>query len=341
MRYRGPPGCPKTLSAMTTLSPSCPPMSHLVTGSEGFIGSFLAEHLLDLGREVVCTYHNASELWRLDGVRDRVTLVSMDVRDADVVDEVISRHRPDAVYHMAAKSLPAFSWDHPALSLETNVLGTVNVVEALRRHSPDADVLVACSSAEYGMVAEEDVPTTEDHPLLPLHPYGVSKVAQDLLAYQYHINFGTRAFRARIYNTTGPRKEHDVLSDFVQRVVAIERGDAPARLRVGNLEPRRDFTDVRDLVRALTDLVERGRPGVAYKIASDLVHRVSELLDIILDLANVEVEVVQDTDLMRPSDEPIIAGSNIRFVEDTGWRPEIPIERSIADLMEFWRSPPF
>ena len=315
-------------------------MPQLVTGSEGFIGCFLAEHLLDLGREVVCTYHNASELWRLEGVRDRVTLEPMDVRDADAVDGVMGRHRPSAVYHMAAKSLPAFSWEHPVLSLETNVLGTVNVMEAMGRHSPDADVLVACSSAEYGMVAEEDVPTTEDHPLLPLHPYGVSKVAQDLLAYQYHLNFGTRAFRARIYNTTGPRKEHDVLSDFVQRVVAIERGDAPARLRVGNLEPRRDFTDVRDLVRALTLLVERGRPGKAYNIASGRVYRVSDLLDIILDLAKVEVEVVQDKGLMRPSDEPVIAGSNARLVEETGWLAEIPIETSIADMLEFWRSRP-
>lgn len=315
-------------------------MAHLVTGSEGFIGSFLVEHLLEQGRDVVCTYHNTSQLWRLDGVGDRVRMEPMDVRDGEAVDDVMARHRPDAVYHLAAKSLPALSWDHPVLSLETNVLGTVNVIEALRRHSPDADVMVACSSAEYGMVDEADVPTTEDHPLRPLHPYGVSKVAQDLLAYQYHVNFGTRAFRARIYNTTGPRKEHDVLSDFVQRVVAIERGDAPARLRVGNLKPRRDFTDVRDLVRALTLLVDRGSPGEVYNIASGNIYRVSDLLDVILDMATVEVEVAPDPDLMRPSDEPVIAGSNARLVRDTGWRPEIAIERTISDMFGFWRSRP-
>jgi nucleoside-diphosphate-sugar epimerase len=313
-------------------------MAHLVTGSEGFIGSFLVEHLLERGEEVVATYHNESELWRLEGVRDRVRLEPMDVRDADAVDGVMQRFRPDAVSHLAAKSLPAYSWDHPRDTMETNVLGTVNVFESLRRHAPDATVLVACSSAEYGLVAEDEVPTPEDHRLLPLHPYGVSKVSQDLLAYQYHANYGTHVLRARIYNTTGPRKLHDVLSDFVRRVVAIERGDAPPRLRVGNLEPRRDFTDVRDLVVALELLVARGTPGEAYNVCSGAVHGVSDLLDIILDLSHVEVEVHQDPELMRPSDEPVIAGSNDRLVEDTGWSPRIPIERTIADMLEFWRS---
>lgn len=316
-------------------------MPHLITGSEGFIGSFLAEHLLDLGEEVICTYHNASELWRLDDILDQITLEPMDVLDGVAVDDVIDRHQPVAIYHMAAKSLPSFSWDHPVLSLETNVIGTVNVMEAIKKHSPDADVLVACSSAEYGMVSEEDVPTKEDHPLRPLHPYGVSKVAQDLLAYHYHLNFGTRAFRTRIYNTAGPRKEHDVLSDFIQRVVAIEKGNIPPNLKVGNLEPQRDFTDVRDLVRALTMLVEKGKPGKAYNITSGWTYRISDLLDIILEQSNATIKVVQDADLMRPSDEPIIAGSNTRLVEDTGWQPEIPIDQTIGDMLEFWRSHSF
>jgi nucleoside-diphosphate-sugar epimerase len=187
-------------------------------------------------------------------------------------------------------------------------------------------------------VTEDEVPTPEDHRFLPLHPYGVSKVAQDLLAYQYHVNFGTGVVRARIYNTTGPRKEHDVLSDFIQRVVSIERGATSPRLRVGNLEPRRDFTDVRDLVRALELLVSRGRRGEAYNVCSGNVHRVSDLLDVILDLSNAQVEVHQDPDLMRPSDEPVIAGSNALLVRDTGWSPQVPIERTIADMLEFWRS---
>jgi GDP-4-dehydro-6-deoxy-D-mannose reductase len=313
-------------------------MAQLVTGAEGFIGSFLVEHLLDRGEEVVATYFNESELWRLEGVRDRIQAVPVDVRDAAAVDSAVERFRPDALFHLAAKSLPSYSWDHPTITMETNVLGTVNVFESLRRHAPDAVVLVACSSAEYGAVTEDEVPTPEDHRLMPLHPYGVSKVAQDLLAYQYHANHGTRALRARIFNTTGPRKENDVLSDLVRRVVAIERGDAPPRLRVGNVEPRRDFTDVRDLVRALRSLVERGAAGEAYNVCSGNVHRVSDLLQLILDEAREEVEVHQDVDLMRPSDEPIIAGSNDRLVRATGWSAEISVERTIADMLDFWRS---
>ena len=313
-------------------------MAVLVTGAEGFIGSHLVEHLLAQGREVIGTTFDDSVLWRLEGVKDRIQVLSMDVRDGERVDEVMSAHRPEAVYHLAAQSLPTVSWEEPVRTIDTNANGTVNIIESLRRHSSEAPVLVACSSAEYGMVSPDEVPTPEDHPLRPLHPYGVSKVAQDLLAYQYHYNFGVKAFRARIFNTTGPRKEADVLADFTKRVVDIEQGRGPPRLRVGNLEASRDFTDVRDNVRALTLLVERGRPGVAYNICTGNVHRISDLLDVILSNTGAQVEVWEDPALMRPSDEPIIAGSNRRLVEDTGWGPEIPIERTIIDMLEFWRS---
>lgn len=313
-------------------------MTVMVTGSEGFIGSHLVEHLLGQGKDVVATYLSGSGLWRLDGVRDAIETVQLDVRDREGVEGVIRDHRPEAIHHLAAQSLPTLSWEQPARTMEVNAIGTVNVIEAMRVHVPDAAVLVACSSAEYGMVKEDEVPTPEEHPLRPQHPYGVSKVAQDLLAYQYHYNFDIRAFRARIFNTTGPRKEGDVLADFTKRVVDIERGLTPPRLRVGNLDPRRDFTDVRDNVRALTLLVERGRPGVAYNICSGSVHRISDLLDVILANSMAEIEVFQDPDLMRPSDEPVIAGDNRRLVEDTGWQPRVPIETTIADMLEFWRS---
>jgi GDP-4-dehydro-6-deoxy-D-mannose reductase len=328
---------PKTFSTPAVHDPNGNIMAVLVTGAEGFIGSHLVEHLLAQGKEVIGTTFDTSVLWRLEDVKDLIQMVPMDVRDAERVDEVMSMHRPEAVYHLAAQSLPTVSWDEPVRTMETNANGTVNIIEALRRHSPEAPVLVACSSAEYGMVSPDEVPTPEDHPLLPLHPYGVSKVAQDLLAYQYHYNFDVKAFRARIFNTTGPRKEADVLADFTKRVVDIEQGRGPPRLRVGNLEPQRDFTDVRDNVRALTLMVERGRPGVAYNICTGNVHRISDLLDVILSNTKVQVEVYEDPELMRPSDEPIIAGSNARLVGDTGWRPEVPIEGTIVDMLEFWR----
>jgi GDP-4-dehydro-6-deoxy-D-mannose reductase len=313
-------------------------MVDLVTGAEGFIGSHLIELLLSQGRDVVGTYFNSDSLWRLDGVRASIGLEELDIRDGPNVDRVFGEVRPDVVYHLAAQSLPTVSWAEPVRTMETNATGTVHVFEAVRTHNPDAHVMVACSSAEYGLVGEEDVPTPEDHPLRPLHPYGVSKVAQDLLAYQYHHNFATKAHRARIYNTTGPRKEADVLADFTQRVVDIERGRTPPKLRVGNLDTRRDFTDVRDMVRALVLLVEKGRPGIPYNMCTGQVHLVSELLGVILENARTEIEVFQDPDLMRPSDEPIIAGDNTRLLTDTGWRPEIAIEDTIRDMLDFWRA---
>ncbi len=319
------------------LPPPGSTMRVLVTGAEGFIGSHLAELLVSEGHEVVCAYFDEPSLWRLEDVRGTARMVYMDVRDPARVDRVVASSKPEVVYHLAAQSLPALSWQEPALTMETNVMGTVHLFETVRHYEPDASILVACSSAEYGIVDAKHVPTKEDNPLRPLHPYGVSKVAQDLLAYQYFHNFGMRAYRARIYNTTGTRKVGDVLADFTSRVVDIEKGRSQSRLRVGNLDPRRDITDVRDMVIALSKLVEKGRPGEAYNICSGRVVSMGELLELVLAQSEAKVEVFQDPELIRPSDEPVIAGDNRKFVKDTGWKPIVPLEKTVKDMLAFWR----
>jgi len=196
---------------------------------------------------------------------------------------------------------------------------------------------VACSSAEYGFVTPEEVPVREDHALNPLHPYGVSKVAQDLLAYQYFKNFGMDTVRVRIFNCTGPSKTNDVASDFSRQIVQIEKGLIENRLAHGNLESERDITDVRDMVEAFEALMERGTKGEVYNACSTKVVKIQYLLDRLCELSSADINVFQDPERMRPSDEPIIMGDNARLRKDTGWEPRITIDRTLQDMLDYWR----
>jgi GDP-4-dehydro-6-deoxy-D-mannose reductase len=308
----------------------------LVTGATGMIGSHLVEHLLGQAPgEVLGTSFGVGAL-----PPPGLPLTALDVRDAEAVRDCVGRTRPAVIYHLAAQSLPTLSWRDPWTTMETNVQGTVNVFEAVRavRASGDAEydpmVVVACSSAEYGAsLTPERVPIDEDAPLLPLHPYGVSKVAQDLLAFQYWRNERIRTIRARIFNTTGPRKTADVVADFAGRVAAILRaGDGT--LRVGNLEARRAILDVRDLIAALTLLAAHGEPGEAYNICAETARPVGDLLPILERLAGRALPVETDPALLRPSDEPVILGRTDKLRARTGWRPRMSLEETVRAVFE-------
>ena len=302
-------------------------MRTLITGAEGFIGGYLSQFLRQQGEEFFGTYYKGGS----------VGLIGCDVRDAEAVDSMIRDIKPERIYHLAAQSLPIISWKEPALTMETNIIGTVNIFESLLRHGLKPRVLVACSSAEYGFVFEEDVPVKEDHSLKPLHPYGVSKVAQDLLAYQYFANFGIPSVRVRIFNTTGPGKTDDVCSDFARRVVSIEKGNSPPIVKVGNLHTRREVIDVRDAVRGLYLALEKGEEGEVYNLSSGRVFQISYLLEIMLSLTKQKVNVEVDQRLLRPSDEPVIMGANAKLREATGWQCVIPLEKTLEDILNYWR----
>ncbi len=199
-------------------------------------------------------------------------------------------------------------------------------------------VVVACSSAEYGLVAAENMPVRETHPLLPLHPYGVSKVAQDLLAAQYFANYGFPTVRIRIFNTTGPGKEGDVCADLTRRAVEIELGMRPPTLMVGNLTTRRAIVDARDLVRGLWLSTDRCAPGDVYNLGGDKIYSVQELLDAIRAGMRVECRVEQDPDLMRRCDEPVIAGDTTKFRSCTGWSTEVHLAQTLRDMLAWWRN---
>ena len=314
-------------------------MRVLITGFTGFVGSHLADYLVARGDAEVFGVHRwRSRLENVEHLGDRVRRVECDVRDAAAVRRVLRDVRPDRIFHLAAQSYVPTSWLAPAETLGGNVLGQVNLFEAIRDLGLTPQVHIAGSSEEYGLVLPHEVPIREESPLRPLSPYAVSKVAQDLLAYQYWKSYRLHVVRTRGFNHTGPRRgEVFVSSSFARQVAEIEKGRREPVVRVGNLDSIRDFTDVRDMVRAYWLALERGEPGEVYNICSGRGYSARQVLDILLDLANVKVEVREDPARMRPSDVPLLVGDGSKFRSVTGWEPTIPFEVTLKDLLEHWR----
>jgi GDP-4-dehydro-6-deoxy-D-mannose reductase len=311
-------------------------MNVLILGATGFVGSYLMESAVRAGHRVFGTHYHAT-IDTADWAPYQDYLVRCDIRYREQVDAVISRARPDVIYLLAAQSYPALSWQAPIETLDTNVLGTATVFESIRASGLDPIVVVACSSAQYGEVEVDRIPVTEDHPLRPLHPYGVSKVATEMLALQYFANAGIRSVCARIFNTTGPRKTGDVCSDLTLRVARIEAGHQPPVLRVGNQDTWRAITDVRDLIRALELLAEKGNPGAVYNISGARTYQVRQIVEHVVAAARVPLTVETDPTLLRPSDEKVIFGDSSRLVAATGWCQQVPLQKTLDDMLEYWR----
>ena len=312
-------------------------MSVLITGAGGMMGSHLAEAFIDSDVRLLATYLYPTI--NMKTVDPRVQFTELDVIDRDAVFDLIGSAKPIEIYHLAAQSLPTVSWTDPWRTMRVNIEGTVNIFEAIRKVQKDDPgydpmVVIACSSAEYGASLTPDrVPIGEEAPLLPLHPYGVSKVGQDLLGHQYFHNDRIRCIRARIFNCTGPRKRNDVASDFAKGIVqALSEGGT---LRHGNLETMRAIIDVRDMVRALIALARRGHAGEAYNICADKAYRISDVLDLFFEIIGRRVPTVVDPKLLRPSDEPVIFGNTSKIRRDTGWEPVYELRRTIADMLAF------
>lgn len=309
-----------------------------ISGAGGMMGSHLMEMLLQQGHLVLGTYYKPTiDLGEVAGL----PLQEVDVSDWCSVYDSLADFRPDWIFHLAAQSYPTVSWERPVETMNTNVIGTINVFEAVRRLGLKPRIVVACSSAEYGQVTADEVPVKEARELKPLHPYGVSKVAQDLLAYQYHQSYGLETLRARIFNCTGTRKTGDALSDFVRRVVWLERHPEYRVLRVGNLETRRAIVDVRDLNRALVALAERGEAGEAYNVSGATAYRIRDVVDLILKASvRQDLRLEQDPKLLRPTDEPVIWGDTTRLRQATDWGQQIGLEETIHAMLSYWRAKP-
>jgi GDP-4-dehydro-6-deoxy-D-mannose reductase len=314
-------------------------MRVLITGFTGFVGSHLADYLVARGDvEVFGTYRWRSRMDNVEHLRDRVRLIECDLRDAAAARHVIRDVRPDRVFHLAAQSYVPTSWLIPGETLSGNVLGQVNLLEAVRDLDLPARVHVAGSSEEYGLVLPHELPIREESPLRPLSPYAVSKVAQDLLAYQYWQSYRLHVVRTRGFNHTGPRRgEVFVTSNFARQIAQIEKGLREPVVLVGNLDSVRDFTDVRDMVQAYWLALEHGAPGEVYNVCSGRGFTPRQVLDILFDLTQVKVGVREDSARMRPSDVKLLVGDCSKFRNVTGWQPTIPFEVTLKDLLEHWR----
>ncbi len=308
-------------------------MKVMITGAAGFIGGFLLKHCLEAGCSVLGMDHRDPEKVWAGGVFERC-----DIRDSKHLSELVSTFRPERIFHLAAQSYPTVSLVEPRETMDINVGGTINLFECLRAAGIMPMVVVACSSAEYGPVASGDLPVREDHALRPLHPYGVSKVAQDLLAAQYYYNYAIPTIRIRIFNTTGPGKTGDVCSDLTKRAVEIEMGIRPPSLIAGNLTSRRAIVDVRDFVRALWSSAEHCTAGEVYNIGADQTYSVEELIEAIRRQLSVSFRVEQDPALVRSCDEPVIAGDVSKFRSCCSWRPEITLDTTLRDMLDWWRT---
>jgi GDP-4-dehydro-6-deoxy-D-mannose reductase len=314
-------------------------MRVLITGLTGFVGSHLADYLVGRGDvEVFGTHRWRSRMDNVQHLRDQVTLVECDLRDSAATRRMLAAVRPDRIFHLAAQSYVPTSWLMPAETLLPNVQGQLNLFEAVRDLGLPARIQIAGSSEEYGLVLPDEVPIREDNALRPLSPYAVSKVAQDMLAYQYWRSHQVHTVRTRGFNHTGPRRgEVFVTSNFARQVASIEKGLCKPVVHVGNLEAVRDFTDVRDMVRAYWLALEHGEPGEVYNICSGRGYTIRQVLEALLVLAHVEVEVREDPERMRPSDVPVLLGDCSRLRRITGWEPTIPFETTLADILAYWR----
>lgn len=313
-------------------------MRVFITGITGFAGSHLAEYCLEKGLEVHGAIRWRSQMDNISHIQDKLNLIECDIRDASSVLKAVLGSKPEYCFHLAAQSFVPTSWSAPAETLMTNIVGELNLFEAVRELNLDTRIQLACSSEEYGKAETSEVPIIETNQLRPLSPYGVSKVAQDLLGYQYHQSYGMYIVRTRAFNHEGPRRgEVFVTSNFAKQIAEIEKGIKEPLLKVGNLEAKRDFTDVRDTVRGYFLSLEKGKPGEVYNICSGKAISIQEMLDMLLGLTDVDIKVEQDPSRLRPSDVPLLEGDCTKFKSEVGWEPKIPFSQTLEDTLNYWR----
>ena len=313
-------------------------MRALITGASGFVGEHLCACLL------------AHTDWQLAGTvypqpvearpqEPRLRLQHVDLRDPQRVQALVDEVQPDCIFHLAAQSFVPVSFADPWDTLENNIRAQLNLLEAVRRSGREIRMLVVGSNEEYGTPRLGELPQTEESPLRPNNPYAVSKVAQDFLGLQYYLAYGAPVVRVRPFNHTGPgQSSRFVVPAFASQIARIEAGLQEPLVQVGNLDVARDFTDVRDIVRAYHLAVTQGEPGDVYNLASGRPQSVQGLLETLLGCAKVDIRVERDPSLYRPVDVQVVYGSADKFRRQTGWEPHIPFEQTLRDTLDYWRA---
>ncbi|MBM3282926.1 GDP-mannose 4,6-dehydratase [Candidatus Gottesmanbacteria bacterium] len=310
----------------------------LITGITGFAGSHLAELLLSYGYKVSGIVRARSKTDNIDHIRHKLHLEDADLLDSHSLYSIIGKIKPNYIFHLAAQSFVQSSWASPANTMEINIVGSVNLFEAVKRVGLNPVIQIACSSEEYGLVYPSELPVKEDNPLRPQSPYAVSKVAMDYLGYQYFQSYKMIIIRTRGFNHTGPRRgEVFVTSNFARQIAMIEKGKVEPVIHVGDLTTERDWTDVRDMVKGYLLAVQKGKSGEVYNICSEKAIKVGDMLNMLLSYSRKKVKIRRDISRLRPSDVPILLGNCSKFKKLTGWKPEIPFAQTMKDLLNYWR----
>ncbi len=304
-------------------------MKALVTGAEGFVGPYLIEELLNKDYDVIATHRD-----KISKLPDEVIIEKLDILDKERLKEIFEQHSPDWIFHLAAISNVGFSIKNPEITMNVNVEGTKNILDMAEEMERPPAVLIIGSAQEYG--TPKFIPITEEHPLNPTSPYAESKIKCEKLARE-RAKRGYNTVVVRSFNHIGPGQlDSFVASSFAKQVAEIEKGKRDS-IKVGNLEAERDFTDVRDIVRAYVSAIEKCEPGEPYNVCSGNGYKIQWILDKLIELSDVKVKVERDPSRMRPSDIPVLIGSNKKFFAVTNWLPKINIEESLKDILDYWR----
>lgn len=312
----------------------------LITGVTGFVGQYVAESLLSSPDvEIHGTYFSDESRVRLGDLERHLILHKADLTNKEAVNHIIQETTPDELYNLAAQTSPSESMKDPAKTLSTNILSELYLFQSLHENKLEKTRVLAVASAEmYGKVRLEDLPVTESTTFRPITPYAVSKIATDYLALQYYLTHKLNIIRVRPFNHTGPRQQPKfVLPMFAKQIADIEKGKQEPILKVGNLKAKKDFSDVRDIVRAYILLMEKGVPGEVYNIGSGRSVSIQEILDILLSLSQKEIKVEVDQALFRPVDVEDLYCDSSKMFELTGWKPEIPLETTLKDTLDYFR----
>ncbi|HVA96625.1 MAG TPA: GDP-mannose 4,6-dehydratase [Candidatus Acidoferrales bacterium] len=312
----------------------------LITGITGFVGNHLASHLLSQKEyEVIGTYRSESGLDSLGGIKEKIRLTRLDLQDAPAVEKVITSEKPDYIFHLAAQASPAKSFTTPVETMTNNIVSEFSLLETLKKNElTGIRVLIISTGEIYGMVTPTDIPVDEETPLRPASPYAVSKIAQDYLSLQYHLAYKLDIIRLRPFNHIGPgQKEGFVVADFAKQIAEIEKDKKEPVISVGNLDAKRDFTDVRDMVKSYELALQKGKSGDVYNIGSGKSRKIDDILQMLLSFSSKKIDVNVDHSRFRPIDVPEIICDCSKFHYLTGWKSEIPFEKTLQDILDYWR----
>lgn len=313
-------------------------MKSLIIGGSGFVGAYLAKHLHKLGHKTAITKMPHGQAGILGTDVCGIDVFGLDILEQDAVSEIIKLTEPDYIFHLAAQSSVAASWKHPGLTADVNIKGSIHVLEAVRRQEKKTRVLLVGSGEEYGKILPEETPVREEHRTMPGNIYAATKACQNQIGTIYSKAYGMDVIMVRAFNHIGPGQASCfVVSDFCRQAAEIEAGLKEAVIWTGNLEAKRDFTDVRDIVRAYAMLVQSGHAGETYNVGSGHAVRIGDILNIVLSKTKAEICVKEDPAKLRPLDVPMIEADIGKLQSATGWIPEISLEQTVSETLEAWR----